>query len=73
MKNSEVSSQIEESLEMLRALNEEGLVVAPTTPTDEMISAAKSIANLTDDEIRKLYFSMITFAADDAAVPMATN
>ena len=71
MKDLQLSNRIEESLEMLQALNDEGLIVVPAIPTATMIEAAKKISNLSETDIRKLYFTMTSFA--DEEVPISTN
>ena len=71
MKELQLSNRLEESLEMLQALNEEGLMIVPSIPTESMISAAKKLCNLSDADIRKIYFAMTTFA--DESIPMSTN
>ncbi|MBO5997956.1 MAG: hypothetical protein J6P93_05465 [Alphaproteobacteria bacterium] len=71
MKDLQLSNRIEESLEMLQALSDEGLIVVPAIPTETMISAAKKISNLSEKEIRKIYFTMTSFA--DEEVPISTN
>ena len=71
MKDLQLSNRIEESLEMLQALSDEGLIVVPAIPTETMVSAAKKISNLSEKEIRKIYFTMTSFA--DEEVPISTN
>ena len=71
MKELQLSNHLEESLEMLQALNEEGLMIVPTVPTESMINAAKRLCNLSDADIRRVYFAMTTFADDE--IPMSTN
>ena len=71
MKDLQLSNRMEESLEMLQALSDEGLIIVPAVPTEMMIKAAKKLSNLSETEIRKLYFAMTSFA--DEEVPMSTN
>ena len=71
MKELQLSNHLEESLEMLQALNEEGLMIVPTVPTEAMINAAKRLCNLSDSDIRRIYFAMTTFADDE--IPVSTN
>ena len=71
MKDLQLSNHLEESLEMLRSLNEEGLMIVPSVPTPAMIGAAKQLCNLSDADIRRLYFAMTSFA--DEGIPVSTN
>ena len=71
MKELQLSNRMEESLEMLQALNDEGLIVVPAVPTEAMIQAAKKISNLSEKDIRKLYFTLTSFAGEE--VPISTN
>lgn len=71
MKELQLSNHLEESLEMLRALSEEGLMIVPTVPTDSMVAAAKRLCNLSDSDIRRIYFAMTSFA--DEGTPVSTN
>ena len=71
MKELQLSNHLEESLEMLQALNEEGLMIVPSVPTDAMINAAKRLCDLSDADIRRIYFAMTSFA--DEGIPMTTN
>ncbi len=71
MKDLQLSNHLEESLEMLQALNEEGLIIVPAVPTQTMLAAAKKLSNLSESEIRKLYFAMTSFA--DEEIPASTN
>ena len=71
MKELQLSNHLEESLEMLRTLTEEGLMIVPSVPTDSMIAAAKRLCNLSESDIRRIYFAMTTFADDE--IPVATN
>ncbi len=71
MKDLQLSNRLEESLEMLRALNDEGLIVVPAIPTEAMVAAAKRLLNISEADIRKLYFAMTTFANDE--LPVSTN
>ena len=71
MKDLQLSNKMEESLEVLQALSEEGLIIVPAVPTEIMINAAKKLSNLSETEIRKLYFAMTSFA--DEEVPMSMN
>lgn len=71
MKELQLSNHLEESLEMLQALNEEGLMIVPSVPTEAMVNAAKSFCNLSEADIRKIYFAMTSFADDE--IPMSTN
>ena len=56
---------------MLQALSDEGLIIVPAVPTEMMIKTAQKLSNLSETEIRKLYFAMTSFA--DEEVPMSTN
>ena len=71
MKELQLSNHLEESLEMLQALNEEGLMIVPTVPTASMIAAAKRLCDLSESDIRRIYFAMTTFADDE--IPASTN
>ena len=71
MKELQLSNHMEESLEMLQALNEEGLIIVPTVPTKAMIEAARKVSDLSEKEIRRIYFTMTSFA--DEEVPRSTN
>ncbi len=71
MKDIELSNRMEESLEMLHALNEEGLMIMPIVPNEAMVQSAKKVCDLSESEIRKLYFAMATFA--DTGIPVLTN
>jgi len=71
MKDLQLSNHLEESLEMLQALNEEGLMIVPAIPTKQMIQAAKELCNLSEADIRRLYFAMTSFA--DEGIPPITN
>ena len=71
MKDLQLSNHLEESLEMLQALSEEGLMIVPSVPTDAMIDAAKKLSNLSDSDIRRIYFAMTSFADD--GIPVSTN
>ena len=71
MKELQLSNHLEESLEMLQALNEEGLMIVPSVPTDAMINAAKRLCDLSDADIRRIYFAMTSFA--DEGTPVSTN
>ena len=71
MKDLQLSNHLEESLEMLQALNEEGLMIVPSVPTETMINAAKKLTNLSDSDIRRIYFAMTSFA--DEGTPVSTN
>ena len=71
MKDLQLSNHLEESLEMLQALNEEGLMIVPSVPTESMINAAKKLTNLSDSDIRRIYFAMTSFA--DEGIPVSTN
>ena len=71
MKDLQLSNHLEESLEMLQALNEEGLMIVPAIPTPTMIQAAKQLCDLSDADIRRLYFAMTSFA--DEGIPQPTN
>ena len=71
MKDLQLSNCMEDSLEMLRALNDEGLIIVPSVPTEAMIKAAKKVLDLSEKDIRKLYFTMTSFA--DEEIPMSTN
>ncbi len=71
MKDLQLSNRLEESLEMLRALNDEGLIVVPAIPTEAMIAAAQRLLTISEADIRKLYFAMTTFANDE--LPVSTN
>ena len=71
MKDLQLSNRIEESLEMLQALNDEGLIIVPAVPTKAMIDAAKEISDLSEKDIRKLYFTMTAFSDD--SIPRSTN
>ncbi len=65
MKYEKLSETLKESLDILEALTEEGLMVVPTTPTPEMVSAAMRVSDLTEEEVRKIYYAMITFSDED--------
>ncbi len=65
MKYTDLSETLQESLDALEALSEEGLMVVPTVPTPEMISAAMRVSDLTEEEVRKIYYAMITFSDED--------
>ena len=71
MKDIELSNHLAESLEMLRALNEEGLVIVPAVPSLPMIEAAEKVCNLSESQVRKVYATMIAFADDE--IPSQVN
>lgn len=71
MKDLQLSNRMEESLEMLQALSDEGLLIVPAVPTKMMIDAARKIADLSEKDIRKIYFTMTSFA--DEEIPKSTN
>ena len=71
MKDIELSNCLEESLEMLRALNEEGLVIVPAIPSLPMIEAAQKVCKLPEQQLRKIYAAMIAFA--DEEIPKQVN
>ena len=71
MKELQLSNHLEESLEMLQALNEEGLMIVPAVPTEAMIAAARNLCDLSDSDIRRVYFAMTSFA--DEGIPTSTN
>jgi hypothetical protein len=55
----------------LQALNEEGLMIVPAVPTEAMIAAARNLCDLSDSDIRRVYFAMTSFA--DEGIPTSTN
>ena len=71
MKDIELSNHLDESLEMLRALSEEGLVIVPAIPSLPMVEAAQKVCKLSESQVRKIYTAMISFA--DEEIPTQVN
>ena len=68
MKDLELSNKLEESLEMLAALQEEGFIVVPSVPSAAMIKEAQKVCNLTEAQVQKIYFAMTSVTQDDIPV-----
>mgnify|MGYP003571561153 CR=1 FL=1 len=65
MKDLELSTCFDESLEMIRALNEEGLIIVPSMPSECMIREAQKVCNLSETQLKKIYFAMTSVTQDD--------
>lgn len=68
MKEFNLSANVKDSLDILETLNEEGLMVMPIVPTPQMVEAGMQVSGLSAEEVKKLYFTMITFS--DEEIPM---
>ncbi len=70
MKN-HLSEDLLESLNVLDLLQEEGLKIVPAYPTSAMLKAGAQITGLSEETVKKLYLSMLSFS--DEEIPEQKN